>query len=283
MAHRHRILLVTDPTYQARGRRYGDEDVLLSSRLREHFDLATCHPLDAQSLMHAFDLVMIRNSGPVMHYREAWQAFRTEAERQGTRIYNPLCGRGDMAGKRYLPALTEAGFPVIPTVQTPAHADRLPASALYAVKPVDGADSIGLEFVPRAQLHSHAAHGMLIQPCIDFVHEISFFFVDNTFHYALYAPERERRWDLVPYPATTADIEFAAAFVEWNTLPHGIQRIDACRTRDGRLLLVELEDLNPYLSLERISRDDRDGAIDAIIASLRGALARPRPQAHRTA
>ena len=28
-----------------------------------------------------------------------------------------------------------------------------------------------------------------------------------------------------------------------------IQRVDACRTKDGALLLVELEDLNPYLSL----------------------------------
>ncbi len=272
-----RILLVTDLAYQARGRRYCDEDILLASRLREHFDVAMCHPLDTVALMDAFDLVMIRNSGPVLHYRQAWDTFRTEALRRGTRVYNPLHGRGDMAGKHYLLALTEAGYPVIPTVGSITHVDRLPDSAYYAVKPVDGADSIGLEFLPREQLDARVTDAHLIQPQIDFAHEVSFYFVDDTFHYALYAPDPERRWDLVPYPPSAADIEFADAFVAWNTLDHGIQRIDACRTRDGDLLLVELEDLNPYLSLERISGTDRVAMIDAIVMSLRGALARPQP------
>lgn len=271
---RPRILLVTDLAYQARGRRYCDEDILLGSKLREHFDIAMCHPLEAVALMDAFDLVMIRNSGAVLHYRQAWDAFRAEASRRGTRVYNPLHGRGDMAGKHYLLALTEAGYPVIPTVDSIAHVDRLPDSALYAVKPVDGADSIGLEFLTREQLDTHVTDGRLIQPRIDFAYEVSFYFVDDTFHYALYAPDPEKRWDLVPCTPTASDIGFADAFVSWNTLDHGIQRIDACRTREGDLLLVELEDLNPYLSLGRVADDDRDALIEAVIASLHGALAR---------
>ncbi|MFC7467837.1 hypothetical protein ACFQVA_10080 [Actinomadura keratinilytica] len=47
---RPRLLLVTDLSYPARGRRYGDEDTWLAARLREEFDLALCHPLDARAL-----------------------------------------------------------------------------------------------------------------------------------------------------------------------------------------------------------------------------------------
>lgn len=38
------LLLVTDLAYEARGRRYCDEDIFLASRLREEFDVALCHP-----------------------------------------------------------------------------------------------------------------------------------------------------------------------------------------------------------------------------------------------
>lgn len=44
------------------------------------------------------------------------------------------------------------------------------------------------------------------------------------------------------------DIAFATEFIRWNNIRSGIQRIDACRTKDGKLLLVELENLNPYPS-----------------------------------
>ena len=115
-AARPRLLYVTDLAYQARGRRYCDEDIHLSSRLRAHFDLALCHPLDAAALMDGFDAVVVRNSGPVLGYEQAYDAFRARALATGARVYNPLTGKADMAGKQYLLDLSAAGFPVIPTV-----------------------------------------------------------------------------------------------------------------------------------------------------------------------
>lgn len=38
----------------------------------------------------------------------------------------------------------------------------------------------------------------------------------------------------------------------WNAIERDIQRVDACCTRGGTLLLIELEDLNPYLSIDRL-------------------------------
>lgn len=265
------ILYVTDLAYPARGRRYGDEDVALTARLREEFDLALCHPLDALSLMDGFDAVVVRNSGPVVNYLTAYEDFRAEAGRRGTRVYNPLTGRGDTAGKQYLLDLTAEGLPVIPTVD---RADApLPDAAQYVVKPKDGADSIGLVFATREELPAAAVPGSLIQPRIDFRYEVSFYYVDRDFQYALYAPDPDRRWELRPYPATAEDLAFADRFVDWNGLPYGIQRVDACRTPEGGLLLVELEDLNPYLSLDLVDPATRERFAAATAASIRRMLA----------
>ncbi|MFB6713370.1 hypothetical protein [Streptomyces sp. NPDC056358] len=263
------LLFVTDLSYEARGRRYCDEDIHLSSRLREEFDVALCHPRDAAALLDGFDMVVIRNSGPVLHYQEAYDAFRARALELGVPVYNSLHGRGDMAGKQYLVDLSRAGHPVIPTVDRAADLGLLPAAPEYVVKPKLGADSVGLRFVPQAALPEGDDGLMLVQPRIDFRYEVSFYFVDRDFQYALYAPRPEQRWVLEPYAPSAADLEFAGSFVEWNSLDHGIQRVDACRTARGELLLVELEDLNPYLSLDRVAEPVREAFVARLKASLR--------------
>ncbi|WP_051942904.1 ATP-grasp domain-containing protein [Streptacidiphilus rugosus] len=275
MPARPRILFVTDLAYQARGRRYCDEDIFLTSRLRDDFDIALCHPLDAVALMDAFSAVVVRNSGPVLHYQAGYEAFRAQAVARGTRVYNPLTGRGDMAGKQYLLDLTAAGYPVIPTVDRPQDLYGLPEAEAYVVKPKVGADSIGLHVVTPEQLDGLPFGDVLVQPRIDFRHEVSFYFVDDTCRYALYAPDPERRWALAPYEPTDADLAFARRFVDWNTLDHGVQRVDACRTQDGGLLLVELEDLNPYLSLDLLTDQARDAFVTDLTASLHRFLDAP--------
>ncbi|MFJ5262291.1 hypothetical protein ACIQAC_17670 [Streptomyces sp. NPDC088387] len=268
---RPRLLYVTDLAYEARGRRYCDEDIRLTARLREDFDLALCHPRDAVALMDAFDAVVVRNSGPVLGHQDAYDAFRAHALRTGARVYNPVTGRADMAGKGYLPELSAAGHPVIPTVDRRADLGRLPAVDRYVVKPVLGADSIGLRVTGPEELHTldGLTDGtVLVQPHIDFVHEVSFYFVDHDFQYALYTPDTARRWHLEPYEPTPGDLEFARRFIAWNTLECGIQRVDACRAPGGELLLVELEDLNPYLSLEALPASRQDEFVAAMKASL---------------
>lgn len=266
------VLLVTDLAYEARGRRYCDEDIHLTSRLREDFDIALCHPRDAAALLEGFDAVVVRNSGPVLHYQEAYDAFRARARELGTRVYNPLGGRGDMAGKQYLVDLSRAGYPVIPTVDRAADLGLLPEAEGYVVKPKLGADSVGLRFVRTPELLPEADGTQLVQPRIDFRYEVSFYFVDHDFQYALNAPHPERRWVLEPYAASAEDLAFARSFIDWNTLDHGVQRVDACRTEAGELLLVELEDLNPYLSLDRVAPPVREAFVARMTESLRELL-----------
>ena len=265
---RLRILFVTDLAYEARGRRYGDEDVDLTRRLREHVDVATCHPRDAEALMDAFDVVVVRNTGPVLGYLDAYESFRAAALAAGKPVFTELTGRADQAGKQYLLDLWEAGYPVIPTVSSPAELDRLPDVADYVVKPKLGADSHGLRFLPADSVRSLADLDVLIQPRIPFRYEVSFYVVDDAFQYALYAPDPAQRWELQPYAPTPEDLEFAQRFIAWNAIEHGIQRVDACRTTSGELLLVELEDLNPYLSLHLITEEQRERFVDAMVASI---------------
>ncbi|MEU9652363.1 hypothetical protein [Streptomyces sp. H23] len=272
---RPRILYVTDLAYRARGRRYCDEDIFLTSRLREEFDLALCHPRDAAALLDGFDAVVVRNSGPVREYKAAYDAFRERAAERGTRVYNQLTGRADMLGKQYLLDLTAAGFPVVPTVDRAEDLHLLPVADEYVVKPRLGADSAGLRIVPAAGVPQALgdAADLLVQPRVDFAYEVSFYFVDHDYQYALHAPHPDRRWQLEPYDATVADLDFARRFIEWNGVDHGIQRVDACRAPGGELLLVELEDLNPYLSLDALDEPVRDAFVTALRTALRRLLA----------
>ncbi|MFE1073479.1 hypothetical protein ACFW5W_19935 [Streptomyces sp. NPDC058783] len=272
---RPRILYVTDLAYRARGRRYCDEDIFLTSRLREEFDLALCHPRDAAALLDGFDAVVVRNSGPVREYKAAYDAFRERAAERGARVYNQLTGRADMLGKQYLLDLTAAGFPVIPTVDRAEDLHLLPVADEYVVKPRLGADSAGLRTVAAAGVPQAlgGAADLLVQPLVDFAYEVSFYFVDHDYQYALHAPHPDRRWQLEPYDATVADLDFARRFIEWNGVDHGIQRVDACRAPGGELLLVELEDLNPYLSLDALDEPVRDAFVTALRTALRRLLA----------
>ena len=137
------------------------------------------------------------------------------------------------------------------------------------IKPKDGADSIGLEFLDKKELLKRNLENTLIQPAIDFEYEVSFYFINNTLEYALYAPDKEKRWELERYDFTRKDKEFALKFIEWNRIEKGIQRVDACRTRDGRLLLVELEDLNPYLSLLELDSKTRERFMNDFMNTLK--------------
>ena len=148
--------------------------------------------------------------------------------------------------------------------------DLLPNTDKYVIKPKDGADSIGLEFLSKEELikRNLTGGGYLIQPAIDFKYEVSFYFINDKLEYAMYAPDKAQRWKLEKYDFDNEDSEFAKKFIKWNGIKNGIQRVDACRTQDGKLLLVELEDLNPYLSVLELDDDTREVFIQDLIDAL---------------
>ncbi|UYY98382.1 hypothetical protein OJ967_23795 [Peribacillus frigoritolerans] len=269
------LLFVTDLYYEAKGRNYYEEDLFLTSKLREDFQLVLCHPEDIETFEKDFDLIVFRNAGPVANFKDKYLAFRNRVAAGHLKTYNSFVGKADMNGKEYLIELTNAQFAVIPTIDTLESLHKLPNVETYIVKPKDGADSIGLEFAAKEELGDKMdakSKNTLVQPFINFEYEVSFYFIDKEFQYALYAPDKEKRWELKEYVPTEADLAFAKRFIDWNNLDWGIQRVDACQNEQGELLLVELEDLNPYLSLLELTEETRQNFVKALKKSIRKAL-----------
>lgn len=269
------ILFVTDLYYEAKGRLYYEEDLFLTSKLREDFKLVICNPKDLEAFEGNFDLIVFRNTGPAANFKDEYLSFRKRIISNKLKTYNSFNGKGDMNGKDYLLELTNIDYPVIPTIDTLDNFDKLPKVNTYVTKPKDGADSIGMEFLSEKEIFEKVnkdSKDTLIQPLIDFEYEVSFYFIDKEFQYALYAPDKNRRWELKEYVPTKEDLEFTQLFIEWNNLDCGITRVDACRDEKGKLLLVELEDLNPYLSLLELKKETCNKFIEALKDSLKKAL-----------
>jgi len=270
-----KLLFVTDLYYEAQGRNYYEEDLFLTSQLRENFPLVICHPEDIEAFEDHVDLIIFRNTGPVSNFKKEYEAFRNRIDSKHLKTYNSFDGKGDMNGKEYLIELTNAHFPVTPTIDRLDSLHKLHNAETFIIKPKDGADSIGMESVTKEELRKKVnpdSNNTLIQPFINFKYEVSFHFVDREFQYALYAPNKDKRWELKEYAPTEEDLTFAKRFIDWNNLDRGIQRVDACRSEQGELLLVELEDLNPYLSLLELSEGKREKVVEAIKQSLQKAL-----------
>ena len=170
------ILYLTDLYYKAQGRNYYEEDLYITSRLKDHFNLLIGHPQQALHFLDTADIVVFRNTGPVMWYKDYFNRFMKEVKERGTLTYNSFDGRADMKGKQYLPDLTAAGYPVIPTVVRVEDLEQLGATDRYIVKLKDGADSIGMSVLSREELLQACPTDRLIQPFLDFQYEVSFYY-----------------------------------------------------------------------------------------------------------
>lgn len=133
------LLYLTDLSYPAKGRAYGEEDIYITDLLKEYFDVALCHPQCAERFEDSADLIVFRNTGSVIGYKDVYHAFADRVRQKGLKTFNTFTGKADMRGKQYLLDLSLAGYPVIPTVDSADDLHLLPAAERYVVKPRDGA------------------------------------------------------------------------------------------------------------------------------------------------
>lgn len=262
-----KILYLTDLYYEAKGRQYHKEDLYITSKLKEHFVLVLCHPLNSKSFEKDVELIIFRNTGSVINYKKEYESFLKRVKTNHPKVFNDFKGKADVCGKQYLIDLTLEKYLVIPTIDNINNLKLLPDVEKYMVKPKNGADSIGLKVLSKKELCNidFSKERSIIQPFIDFEYEVSFYFLNNKLEYALYAPDKNKRWNLKKYEYSKEDLDFSKKFIKWNTTEYGIQRVDACRTKDGKLLLIELEDLNPYLSILEVDDVTRNNFIKDFI------------------
>src|SRR5687768_7893355 len=105
------ILYLTDLYYEAKGREYYKEDLFLTSKLKDHFQIVIGHPQQAIPFLNCADVVVFRNTGPVFGYQDYFRQFLKAVSEKGITTFNSFDGKADTKGKEYLLDLTKLGFP----------------------------------------------------------------------------------------------------------------------------------------------------------------------------
>jgi len=250
-----------------------EEDIYLTEKLREWFDISIVHPLDSESIEHSFKIALIRNIWPSHEYEDQKTGLIRRLIQKGlmpmSEAERGYLEHDHYLEKDYLLELFEKGYPVIPTVDVIADVDRLGECTEYFIKPKNMCDGEGSEKLSRELLEKKTLHDYLIQPFINFEYEVCFYFVDGEFVYAFSTPSRLEGKTYQEYKPTEADLKFAQKFVDWNQLSFSLQRVDAVRVAETQeLLLTELEDFGPYLYLLELPEAVQERAVSAIAASL---------------
>ena len=71
-----KILYLTDLYYNAKGRKYFEEDLYITEKLKEDFDIILCHPKNSQSFEKDADLIIFRNTGQVTGFKKNLSTIR---------------------------------------------------------------------------------------------------------------------------------------------------------------------------------------------------------------
>jgi hypothetical protein len=249
-----------------------EEDIYLSYRLRECFNVVISSPFDCETIEDKADLILIRNTWPNFDYKKKMDEIKARFIEKELVTYNPLTGKGDFRGKDYLVELYSLGYPVIPSVNKVEDLSQLPETDMYFAKPKYKCDNTDTFTATRYQLSNAWLEDYIFQPYIDFICEISFYFIDGEFIYAFNTKRKVGMHDITEYSPTEEDLKFARKFVEWDNMECGLLRIDACRTKDGRLLLVELEDFEPFLYLIRVDVATTNKMVGKLIKAMKARL-----------
>lgn len=245
-----------------------EEDQYLANYLQRSFSVTLCSLAKAIVIAPNFDGCLVRNAWPSRLFKADFERFQKMCLEKKIKLYNPIHRNGYVEDKNYLVELYKAGYPVIPSVRFSNEINQLPVSDAYLIKPLDGASTWGVEVMNQSELLSTNPANHIIQPKLNFLNEVSFYFIDDELTYTLVSSAPDQRWKLTEYSPTTAESNWAKIFANWNQLPFGLQRIDACRMANGELLLMEVEAMMPFLSLDCLDEDSRQHVCHKLEQSL---------------
>ncbi|MFT5775083.1 ATP-grasp domain-containing protein [Hyphomonas sp.] len=212
----------------------------------------------------SFDAAII---GTTWDYWDRIDEFLTTLERIGTltKLFNSAALVRWNSRKTYLREMEAKGANLIPTLWLDAAPPGLAASAFDELGSEDlvfkrqiGAGAAGQHRLKRGDPIPDMRHAMMVQPFLKMIQdegEISFIFIDGAFSHALVKRAASGDYRIQStYGGTEKAIspsaeDLAAATAIISTLEdvplYG--RVDMLRGPDGRLLLMELELIEPYL------------------------------------
>lgn len=89
------ILYLTDLYYVAKERKYYEEDLYITLKLKEYFNVLIGHPQQAMSYLNLADFVVYRNIGCVMDFEDYYREFCAAVEQRNIITFNSFDGKGD--------------------------------------------------------------------------------------------------------------------------------------------------------------------------------------------
>jgi len=96
------ILYLSDLYFPAKGRNYYEEDLYITSKLKESFNVLIGHPHQAIAYLNCADFIVFRNTGAISGYQEYFHRFLDEVKKLGIVTFNSFDGKADIKGKQYL-------------------------------------------------------------------------------------------------------------------------------------------------------------------------------------
>lgn len=245
------------------------EDMYIATSFRQDGHIVKVSWIDYDcKLDESFDVIIRRNTwihkkSQEQYYKQTNDALVKRLEQKNIKTVN-LEGL-DGKGKDYLCELFKNKKRVIPTIDNLNELDKLPISEEYVLKDNDSFGSgLGQRMVKAHELKAKFEEGDLIQPRLKFKSEIQCYFVEDKLMYVYeYTPSK---WPKYPTPKLITlnkyDEALACEFAKESGLNVGFQRIDFLKLENDELILLEIEDNSPHMSIEELPIELRQKIID---------------------
>lgn len=262
--NKYRILILSNPENEE-----FIEDEYVANAFREDGHIVKMAWVDYDEKMdEEFDIILRRNAWVEDEKKTEQYAIKVDLLKErlnGKKIKTVNFDGLDGQGKWYLCKLFEEKKRVIPTVDSLDRLNELPDAEEYVLK--DGksfGSGIGQKMVRKVDLEREFEAGYVIQPKLKFKSEVQCYFVGQKFMYAHeYIPSKYPDYpDPILIELSAKERSLAEEFAKYSCLETGFQRIDFLRLENDELILLEIEDIGPHMSLEFLKPDLRRKVLD---------------------
>ncbi len=241
------------------------EDKYLAESLKKDGNIVDISWIDYdEKLDEKYDVIIRRNTWvdkleKTIKYSKLDNLLKERLQKKHIKTVN-LVGY-DGKGKKYLIDFIKKGYPVIPTFYNVDDALTKTDCDEYILKMEDSYGSgLGQMVVEREKIKEIFKHGYLIQPKLKFKSEIQNYFVGNKLMYVFeYIPSKYPNYpDPISIKLNNKQKDIVCSIAKETGLKVGFQRIDFLKLENDDLLLLEIEDNSPHMSLEELNENYRN-------------------------
>lgn len=258
-----KILIVTDIDNPG----LKEDTFIAQSFIRDGHHVTIARQDYDEELDNLYDIILLRNiwhldSNNYQKHKNNIVSLKKRLKTKNILTIN-LYSKFDDSGKLYLKELYKYGYPVIPTETSISYFDKYNDNSTFLLKPINGYDGYGIVEINKKDIVNNGNY--IIQPKVDFIKEVEFYFINKKFQYVLeFVPSKKPVYPIPKlYNYTKEELEIAQSFANMcDEKFRGVQRIDFVKTLDDKLLLLEIGDSAPYLNLNSLDEKSREKFID---------------------